>query len=136
MQLGQIADDVLNGMVVDNEELDEVRVVLDDPDLASDHALDRKCRLFVDATEDRLAGGLHHSYTCDKSRVGILGLMNGFITDPTNPGCWAVPQAICFWTVSLMNPHPLCPKTSRSGGRLDDSSRIPPTGVPSWHFVF
>ena len=75
---------------------------LEDPDICTDHALDRRLRLYVDATEEKLRGGLHHSYTCDKSRVGTLGLMNGFMTDPSNPGCWAVPQVMFFLFVCLV----------------------------------
>ena len=94
LQLGTITDQVLHSMVGNSDEWDEVKVLLHDPDISSDHALDRRLRLYVDATTDLLRGGLHHSYTCDKSRVGTLGLMNGFMTTPDNPGCWAVPQVI------------------------------------------
>lgn len=74
-------------------QLPGARIMQGAEDLSSDYQLDHFLVRYVDTTASVMHGGLWHSCTVDKSRVGTLGLLNGAIVNERNEAAWMVPQA-------------------------------------------
>lgn len=62
----------------------------------SDYQLDLTIKRYVDSTVAAFRGGMFHSFTVDKSRVGTLGVMNGAAANESNLAAWMVPQVAGF----------------------------------------
>ena len=90
---------------------------LDDVDMVSDYQLDRTLKRYVDRTVDTMQGGLFHSISVDKSRVGTVGLLIGAIANEKNAAAWVVPQ-VSGECLAESGPDSRCLLSGFPGGDL------------------
>ena len=93
-ELGARMEFVLSRMRTGDHTNDRVVLTMNDCVGSSDYQLDLSLKRYVDSTAEALRGGMFHSFTVDKSRVGTLAIMNGAVVNEKNLAAWMVPQVV------------------------------------------